>query len=41
MKNDISVVMVGVLASTPRVDCGFEARSGQTKDYYSPLSTQH
>ena len=38
-------VMVSVLALSA-VDCGFELRSGQTKDYKlvfvaSPLSTQH
>jgi hypothetical protein len=41
----IGAVMVSVLASSA-VDCGFEPRSGQTKDYKlvfvaSPLSTQH
>jgi hypothetical protein len=32
LRNRIGGVMVSVLASSA-VDCGFEARSGQTKDY--------
>ena len=43
--NRIGDVMVIMLASSA-VDCGFEPRSGQTKDYKlvfvaSPLSKQH
>ena len=43
--NRIGDIMISVLASSA-VDCGFEPRSGQTKDYKlvfvaSPLSKQH
>ena len=45
ISNCIGGVMVSVLVPSV-VDCGFEHRSGQTKDYKfvfvaSPLSTQH
>ena len=38
--NAINGVMVSML-SLSVVDCGFESRSGQTKDYISSLSMQH